>query len=74
MHIGDAGKTRGETRSHLIFAQESPSPGVGASRGFKDGVLREECHDGVEVVAVERIDYLLQNLYRGRVIRVHRAR
>jgi hypothetical protein len=41
--------------AHLFGAREATTPRIRAPGGLEDCVLREEGHDAVEIVAIERV-------------------
>jgi hypothetical protein len=66
MDVGDPGEAAGQPRPHLRAPRVATAPGVRAARGFEHAVLREEVHDGIEVVAIERVEELLEQIDRHR--------
>ena len=52
---------RGPIFAHLVLADEAAPPHVGPARRLEDAVVCEVGHDRVQVVPVERVEYLVQD-------------
>lgn len=60
MNVRDTFEAAGKAFPYLGFAGKALSPGLLSSREIKGAILGEVIHNGVEVMAVEGINHLLQ--------------
>ena len=63
--IGDPGEAGCQALADGRLAVESSPEWIGAARGLEDGVIGEEGHDCVQVVAVERVGDRLERFDGG---------
>ena len=62
--IGQALEARGQSLTHGRPPLEAGAPRIWATRRLQHAVVREELHDPIEVIRVERRDELLQSSIR----------
>jgi hypothetical protein len=72
--VRDPFEAGSEAAPHLILADEAAPPGIRPSGGFKDAVLCEVGHDGVQVMPVEGVqdvadDFALPVVVHGYLLR-----
>src|SRR5574338_1028641 len=60
VHVRDAGEAGGQALAHGGLALEPPAGRGGGARREGDGVIGEEGHDRVQVVAIERVEDCLE--------------
>lgn len=71
MDVRDPLEAGREAAPDLLLAGKALPPGIGASWGFEDAVLREVGHDRVQVVSVEGVQDLAYDLALAVVVHDH---
>jgi hypothetical protein len=64
VYIGYTGKSLRQARPHIRLPHKAVTARVNAARHVENAFVREEFHDRVEVVAVERVEKCLQEFHR----------
>src|SRR3990170_3895411 len=64
MHVGNPLEPFCEPGAHRVFSFVRVSPWPSASRHVKHAVVGKEAHDRIQIMAVERVEELLQKLDR----------
>jgi hypothetical protein len=65
VHVWQALETLPQTRPYRLAAHEPGSPGLAAPWHVQHAVVREERHDAVEIVGIERLEQIFKPVRIG---------
>src|SRR6266536_1882580 len=69
LHVRYPAETGAEALANFRQTDESATPRIGTARRFEDAFVHEQGHDGIEVVAVERVEHAYDHLVPLRLFR-----